>query len=249
MPARRSAPIGPTTRVAVRATRVRLVLPLLLGMLGLALLGGDRAHAQSGDRIVFDFTSNSTFSLLGGTVQTPPDGSIDVGHGIVFIEAATSGAYLSGAPVVLDNITVSGSVSKLVGGSTQVDGTFSASQPSPLVGSLAPALDGADFTDPLGLDLDIAIGCTGPGCASLGLPASDVGLSLLSLSFLPINDLGVVGGASIQATVPIEVDGVLGTLDLVGVEVSRTFIPEPGTFVLVATGLGVLAARRRGGVV
>jgi hypothetical protein len=107
-------------------------------------------------------------------------------------------------------------------------------------------MTGGDFVDGLAVDLDIVLGCVGSGCSSLGFPISDIGPALLSLSFLSISNLGLPGGARITASIPFEVDGVLGILDLVGIESARTFVvPEPGTIILVAAGLAILAAGRR----
>ncbi len=128
----------------------------------------------------------------------------------------------------------------------RIDGDYAASQAAPLVGTLAPAMNGGNFSADLALNVNIVLGCVGSGCSSLGFPISDIGLSLLSVSFLSVTDLAVSGNARITANFPIEVDGVLGTLDLIGVEVSRSFVvPEPGTFTLVAAGLLGLAAQRR----
>ena len=203
------------------------------------------ASAQSYEQIDFDFASQSTFSLLGGTIVTPPDGTISLGVGRIQVEATAPGAYVTGGQFVLRGLEFGGTVAKNVFGTANVAGGFYADQVGPLAGTLAPAQDGGQFTTDLTLAMNVQIGCTGSGCGLLGFPIYDVGTSLLAISFLPVDALASSGLARIELSVPIEVDGVLGTLDLVGVEMSRSFIPEPGTFVLVASGLGLLAARRR----
>lgn len=225
----------------------RRSLWLAISSIGTLLLLGapTSALAQSSERITFDFTGNSFFSLLGGTIVTPPDGTMDVGLADIYVEASAPGVYVPGGQFLLDGMTLSGTIAKNVAGQANVTGTYSATQPSPLAGTLAPGMTGGNFSSDLALSMNTQIGCTGTGCGLLGFPASDVGVSLFSVTFLPVSGLGVPGFAQINASFAIEIDGVLGTLDLVGVEVARSFIPEPGTFVLVASGFGILAATRR----
>jgi hypothetical protein len=208
-------------------------------------VGASPAAAQLSERITFDFRSGSTISLLGGTIVTPPDGTLDFARARVLVDATAPGVYVPGGAFVLDGTTIDGTVAKQISGVADIGGHFMASQVGSLSGVLAPGQDGGQFASSLALDLDVMIDCTGTGCSALGMPINDVGLSLLSIPFLPVTDLGVPGSARIETSIPIEIDGVLGTLDLVGVEVSRTFVPEPGTFALVAVGLGILAGRRR----
>ena len=215
----------------------------------LLLLPAGSASALS-ERITFDFTGGSVFSLLGGTIVTPPDGTLDVGTAELSVEVSAPGVYVPGGAFVLDGIALAGTVAKNLGAAANIAGTYAAGQVAPLVGTLDPGLGGGHFADDLALTFDTQIGCSGSGCASLGFPISDVGVSLFALSFLPVTDLAVPGAAQITASFVIEVDGVLGTLDLVGVEVARAYIPEPGTFLLVAAGCTWIAAkRRRGGAI
>jgi len=109
-------------------------------------------------------------------------------------------------------------------------------------------MTGGTFVEGLAVNLDVVLDCVGSGCSSLGFPISDIGPALLSLSFLSVSDLGLPGSARVTASIPFEVGGVLGFLDLVGVESARTFVvPEPGTALLIAGGLAILAVRRRNG--
>ncbi len=220
---------------------------LLLAGVGLSLFDAGSALAQGREQIDFDFRSESAFTLLGGTIVTPPDGTLDVGSATISVEATAPGVFVPGGRFVLDGLTVAGTVSKDVFGAAQIDGNYAVDQSSSLVGTLTSGtLTGGEFADGLAVDLDIVLGCTGAGCSSLGFPISDVGPALLSLSFLPVFNLGTPGAARIEASIPIEVDGVLGFLDLVGVETGRTFVvPEPGTTILIAAGLAIMANRRR----
>jgi hypothetical protein len=224
--------------------RVRRVMGTLLAAFVVALSLPGAAAAQMSERIVFDFTGGSSISLLGGTITTPPDGTLDVGSARLLVEATAPGVYVPGGQFQLEGVNVAGTVAKNVAGVADISGTYAASQVGTLTGTLAAGQDGGDFIDSLSLFIDATIGCVGSGCGSLGLPIDELGISLLSVSFLPVTDLGIPGAARIETSIPIEIDGVLGTLDLVGVEVSRTLVPEPGTFVLVAAGLALLGARR-----
>jgi len=227
--------------------RVNVRRPWIAGLVAaLCVLAGTEAFAQSAERITFDFTGGSSFSLLGGTILTPPDGTMDIGSASIDVEATAPGVYVPGGVFTLRGLNVAGTLSKSIAGQANVTGGYSASQLGQLVGTTAPGFTGGDFTSDLSLSMDTQIGCTGPGCGALGFPVSDVGVSLFTVSFLPVADMGVPGFAQITASFEIEVDGVLGTMNLVGVEVARSFIPEPGTFVLVAGGIGILALRGRG---
>jgi hypothetical protein len=227
---------------ALPSLRPGLIFGLLCGfVLGIA----SSASAQSSERIDFDFASESSISLLGGTIVTPPDGTIDFGSGRIWVEATAPGAYVSGGQFLFGGFAMGGTVAKNVMGAADIAGYYQTNQAGTLAGTLAPAQDGGQFAGNLALNMNVQVDCAGSGCGLLGFPISDVGLSLLPISFLPVDALASPGLARIQMSVPIEIDGVLGTLDLVGVEVARAFIPEPGTFVLVAAGLGVLAGRRR----
>ncbi len=216
--------------------------PLALFVLSLTVFAG-RASALS-ERIVFDFTFGSSLSLLGGTIVTPPDGTLDLGTARIDVEAAAPGVYVAGGQFLLENIEIAGTVSRTIPGAAAISGSYAGTQVGMLAGTVAVGLDGGQFVDPLSLFLAVDVDCTGTGCGALGFPIVDLGISLLSLGFLPVDDLGIPGSARIEVSIPIEIDGVLGTLDLVGVEVSRTLIPEPGTFALLALGLGAMGAKR-----
>lgn len=211
----------------------------------LLVLSSGRAVAQTGDLITFDFTGASSISLLGGTVVTPPDGTLDVGEVKIFVEGTAPGVFVPGGLFVFQDLSLSGTVAKTIPGAAVVSGTYEAEQLADLVGTTSAGLSGGDFVDDLQLDLNFDVGCTGGGCGILGLPLSEVGTSLLSIGFLPVSGLDSPNSAAINLSMPIEVAGVLGQIDLVGVEVARSFVPEPSTFAMVLLGLGALGAQSR----
>jgi hypothetical protein len=215
-------------------------------MAALLALFAMRAEAFNVD-IGFDFTSGSTLSLLGGAIVSPPDGTLDIGSARVNVAATDATTIVSGGAAELFNLTTSGTVAKSFPGSAEISGPYSADQVGALAGTVSAGADGIDFLTDLQLDIDVAFGCTGTGCFTLGFPVNESGVFGFSIGFLPITNLGVVGGAGIDISIPIEVGGVLGTLNLVGVESSRIFVPEPGTGIMVGLGLAVIAASRRRG--
>ncbi len=194
--------------------------------------------------IDFDFASQSSVSLLGGIIETPPDGTIDSASGRLSLEATSLTTFVSGGQAVLDQISFSTTISANVGGGAAVvSGSITGSQVGTLPGTLTAGQTSVDFPGTIAMNLNANVGCTGTGCASLGLPILDVGLFNLTAGTLPISGIGTVGTATIAADIPISVGGVLGVLHLVGVETGRSFVPEPSTAMLL--GLALLAARVR----
>lgn len=200
------------------------------------------AHALSQIAIRFDFTAGSSFSLLGGALVTPPDGSIDVASLRLLVEA-DAGGIVPGGVVTLSELAFSGTIAGNVGGVADVDGSFSGTQVGTLTGVLAPGGTGASFASDLDLDFAANIGCVGSGCAILGLPVTESGVFGLPIGLLPLIDLSVPGAARIDATVPVEIGGVLGELRLLGVETSRSAVPELGASWLLLLAAGGLWAQ------
>lgn len=196
--------------------------------------------------IQFDFTGSSV-SMLGGLVQIPPDGSITSAGGTLVVNGAGL-ATLSPGPANLHGFGVAATVDALTFGN-QISGNPSLTQIGAVGGTLTPSLAQVVFGAPMQIALGGAINCTGPSCALLSLPTVLTGTQLLSLAALPIANLANVGSAFIDATYAITLNGLTGSLHLVGTEVSRVIVPEPHTAGLVALGVFALAgwrvARRR----
>jgi len=72
-----------------------------------------------------------------------------------------------------------------------------------------------------------------------------LGIEAFSLGTISLTGLEADGTAQIDVTTAVELDGVLGTLNLVGNETSRLFIvPEPQTATLLLLGLVGLGMKR-----
>ncbi len=193
--------------------------------------------------IDFDFASQSSISLLGGIITTPPDGSIDSASGRLSLEASSLTTFISGGQAVLDQITFSGAIAKNVGGVADISGPIDGTQVGTLNGTLTGGQTSLSFPGTIAINLNANFACAGSGCASLGFPVVDSGLFNLTAGILPISGIGTIGNAQITADIPIALGGVLGVLHLVGIETGRSFVPEPTTALLL--GLGLLVVRKK----
>jgi len=198
-----------------------LVLPLLLAATPAAAVSV---------LIDFDFASSSTISLLGGTIVTS-------------LEATSLTTFVSGGQASLDQLTFAATIAKNVAGAANVSGPISGTQVGSLSGTLTSGQTVLSFPGPIAINLNAAIACTGTGCAALGFPVSTSGIVNLTAGNLPISGLGTIGAAQILADIEISLGGVLGVLHLVGVETSRSLVPEPAGLLLL--GLVAVAGRRR----
>lgn len=219
--------------------------PLWGACLALLLLTSAGPAAAASVLIDLDFASNSSISLLGGTIVTPPDGSVDTGSGRLSLEATSLTSFVPGGQAEMDQVTFSATVAKNVLGQADVSGTISGTQVGSILGSLNAAQTDVDFLGTIAIDLTASLACTGSGCASLGLPVSTAGVVNLTTGSLPITGLGTVGAAQVAADIPISLGGVLGVLHLVGVETQRSIVPEPTGLVGLGLAAALLAVRRR----
>lgn len=209
----------------------------------LALLVGGNASAGS---LTIDMDlSGSTLEILGGVITVPPDGSITGGSASITVPASSATNPMSG-PATVSGITLAGTLNATVINQATVTGNVGGSQVAAGAGTLDPGLLFIVFGG-ASLALTGAINCTstGPQCGFLGLPISLSGTFPLS-GTLPVGNLGSVGNATLAGVFSFTVSGISASLQLVGAEISRTFIPEPATGTLVGGGLVVLSALARG---
>ena len=223
---------------------MRRIAPLLLGM---GLLLGLAAPSQAGQVLIgFDF-SGSTISVLGGAINIPPDGSITSASATLHAQSAGTAPTLLVAPgsAALANLTLAATVNANVFGNV-ITGGVGANGLAPAAGSLTAGLNNAIFGGSLALTG--LINCAGAGCTVLGLPTSLTGTQYVAFGSVPIGSINNVGNATMNGLFSLTIGGFTAVLNLVGTEVSRTFVPEPNTFGLVALGMAGLAgarARRR----
>jgi hypothetical protein len=212
---------------------------LLLGVLCLCFA----ASEARADRVLigFDF-SGSQISVLGGVIQIPPGGSIQASGATMSFVADGTGGLVQAGPVGLSLLSLSATVDQTIGAIVAISGNVRAEQIGVGNGMLTAGLANAVFMGNLLLSLDVLVNCT-PGaiCNEIAtFPLSLAGPQTLSnLGTLPIANVNDLGNASIMATLTITFAGLTAQLELVGTEVSRSFVvPEPSTAVLF--GLGVL---------
>lgn len=189
--------------------------------------------------------TGSTLEFLGGVITVPPDGAITSGSASITVPANSATSPLSG-PATVSGITLAGTLNATVISQATVTGNVGGNQVAMGTGTLDPGLISIIFGG-ASLALTGLVNCTstGPQCGFLGLPINLSGTFPLS-GTLPVGNLASVGNATLGGVFAFTVSGISASLQLVGVEVARTFIPEPATGSLVGGGLLVLGGLARG---
>ncbi len=230
-------------------TRASRWISLWTAVAAVALVG-TAPPARAGQlTIEFDFTS-SVVSL--GMVSIPPDGSLTAASATLTLPASGS-ATVSAGPVRLESFLVAGTIDFFTGflNLTHITGSFTMSLNGTGLGTFNATSDTAlitrDFRAFLGLRLD----CSGILLCG-NFPISANGSGTLNNTFpFAIQNVSVPGAASIATTLTVTLNGG-GTamFDIQGIEVSRTFVPEPDRLALLGAGVAALfslgALRARG---
>lgn len=217
---------------------------LLVLLASLALAPALRASAGT-ISIGFDF-SQSSLSILGGLIDIPPSGAITSASAT--IDVPGSGLATPEAGVArLRSLTLAGTLDATVLGMASLSGSLDGMQVGTAEGSLTAGLANLFFQSAV-LSLSVFVDCTPTAVCDFvaDFPIQVTGPQTFSpFGTLPIAGLDSPGNALVTASVEIVIAGLSATLSLVGNEVSRTFVPEPGSFGLVAAGLAGLAAAFR----
>lgn len=193
--------------------------------------------------IDFDFTGSSV-SILGGTVNIPPDGQISSASGTIGVPGAGLVTASAGPGAKFRDLTLDATLDATTLG-VHLTGGAQATQLAAANGSLTGGLGNLVFGNAQ-LSLNVNVNCSGSTavCGALSLPIASSGPQVLALGTIPISGLGTAGAGFVSGAFSITLGGLTAVLNLVGTEVSRTYVPEPHTFGLVAFGLVSLAATR-----
>jgi len=198
--------------------------------------------------VQFDFTGSSV-AILGGFINVPPDGAINAGSGEIDVQGFSPVNPQPGA-AALRNLSLAGTIAK-TGFGVNITGAIGATQPGTASGTLSPGLANLSF-NPFVLNFTGFANCantgTGTGCTVLGLPATFTGPRTFTIPSLAVSNLATPGAAGLNGSFTFTLGGFTAVLSLVGNEVSRSFIPEPNTFGLLALGVAGLAVLRRRGI-
>lgn len=225
-------------------------LGALAGLAVLVALVGIASDSRAGQVVVdFDFSGSSI--VLPSLASIPPDGTI-TSAGASFTIPAAGPVTVSAGPAELDAFEIRASVDVVFGGfpsTTSISGSVTQSQQGSALGNfVGGGIQGIASLQTVQLFTRIALDCDGGilnQCNSLGLPATSSGTSTVQALSFVINNLGVSGGATIMKTITFSGSSGTGMIFLTGTETSRTFLPEPGHYTLMATGIAGLAGLSR----
>ncbi len=206
----------------------------------LALTLSSEARA---DLVLIDFDfSGSTISALGGLIVIPPSGTINSASGTMRFSADGTTGLVGPGQVNLTGLTLDVDVNAVLGSPpvATITGMVTGNQVAFANGTLSAALGQAVFGGNMFLSLDVLLNCTPTViCGGLGFPISIMGLQTLSnLGTIAVQSINNFGNAAVTATLSITLGGNAAQLQLVGVEVQRTYVPEPGSAALF--GMGIL---------
>lgn len=216
--------------------------------------------------INFDF-SNSIMSFLG-LITIPPDGTIHAMSATTILPAVqTSGGATSvqTGSAQLKGLMVDMTLSAAVGFGTLITGPVIVSQvgtsTGPFTNTQSVMFGGTGTGLGMSLYVNAYLRCVGLFCGLIGdFPVSIMGTNPAppgQTFTITLASLNTPGAANVGGTMPISIppettagNPFTGTVFLAGSEVSRTFVPEPGSFAQLTSGVVVLAGlsrrRRRG---
>jgi len=221
--------------------------------------------------IDFDF-GNSIMSFLG-MITIPPDGTINSMGATTILPAVKTGGGATSVQTgsaQLKNLTVDMTLSAQVGLFTLITGPVIVSQVGTSTGSFTNTQTvmfggtgngtGTGTGTGLGMSLFVSayLNCFGAFCGLIGnFPVSIMGTNPPppgQAFTVTLASLNAPGAATVNGTMPISIppettagSPFTGTIFLEGNEVSRTYVPEPGSLAQLIPGAVALAglSRRR----
>lgn len=219
--------------------------PVATVVLLLALLSAPSARAGS---IVIDFDlTGSSLSMFGGILNIPPDGMITSATARITVQGSSLTAASAGSAAIA-NLTLVATLAGTVGSGATLTGSFAGSQVGGGAGTLTAGLGNVIFGS-LSMNLNGIVNCIGGLCGALGtfpISATNSLAALTALAPFNIGGLATLGAGTFNGVVTLALAGNNVVVNLVGQEVSRTFLPEPGSGVLIGLGLaGMLVLRVR----
>lgn len=214
----------------------------LFYLLALASALSLAASTARADMIQIDFDLGaSTISALGGAIVVPPDGSIGAASATIFVPGMPSGTVSLGAASV-SGLTISTiSVNGTVGGVATITGPATAAQVgSPALGTLA-SLGQLVLTNPMFMVATGIFQCTGNPFICAAFPLSFSGTQTINAPVtINIGNINSPGNATATGSIVLSLGGQVATLNLVGQEVSRMYVPEPGRVLQLGAAAALL---------
>jgi len=234
----------------MRSLPPALLAALLFALPILLLVRPEGARADAIE-IEFDLTG-STISAVGGLINIPPDGTINAASMKLRVSGSGSLTPLPG-PASIRSLGLDVTVFAPLLSAT-VTGFVMATQNGMAHGTLSALLGKFNLTDSLLVDASGLFDCTGALCGLFGtFPISINGTQTITPPFgLTLNGLSTLGGAVAAGALALSLASQTAVVNLAGVEVARTFIPEPSRVLQLAAAaalVAVLFARRGRGAV
>lgn len=216
--------------------------------LAAALLALGAAPAAQADAIAIDFDfSWSSVSALG-FINIPPAGSLSTAFARLTLPGAGVNTPSPGVGTFSD-LSLQATIRTNILGNA-IDGFVTASQVGGAAASVQPGFASVVVARPAFVSLVASVDCQGAFCGVAGIPFpfTLTGIQSLPLTFT-FMALGLQGPgpALLTGRVSLTFQGNEIELNLVGIEIARSFVamPEPSTALLAGAGLAGLGAARR----